>query len=131
MSEAAVQLEQILDKLVRDVEAGVHAMYRGDVRQQTLKSKSDSYRREARDLLLPMIGLTPRSSGSAPTVSAQGSALAPDEVASIMRCIMAWMPMGAPTQASPQSRCVPAAKELMPSWGEREKARLAMKRVSG
>ncbi len=130
MSEATQQLEQILDKLVHDVEAGVHAMYRGDVRQQTLKSKSESYRREARDLLLPLVGV-PSLPRGVPTVSAQGAALAPDEVASIMRCIMAWMPMGVPTQASPQSRCVPAAKELMPSWGERERARLAMKRVSG
>lgn len=131
MSEAARQLEEILDKLVREVEAGVHAMYRGDVRQQTLRSKSDTYRRAARDELLPLIGLEPRPSGSATTSGAQGAALAPDEVAAITRCIMGWLPMGAPTAASPQSRCVPAAKELAPSWGEREKARLAMKRVSG
>jgi hypothetical protein len=44
---------------------------------------------------------------------------------------MAWLPMGAPADASAQSRCIPAAKELAPSWGEREKARTALKRASG
>lgn len=131
MSESERQLEDVLDRLVRDVEASVHAMYRGAVRQETLRSKSDTIRRAARDELLPLIGSSPRPSGSMTTSGAQGAALAPDEVAAITRCIMAWLPMGAPNAASPQSRCVPAAKELAPSWGEREKARLAMKRVSG
>lgn len=131
MSDAERQLDEVLEKLVREVEAGVHAMYRGDVRQQTLRSKSDTYRRTARDELLPLIGASPRPGGSLTTSGAMGAALAPDEVAAITRCIMAWLPMGAPTTASPQSRCVPAAKELAPSWGEREKARLALKRVSG
>lgn len=130
MSETARQLEEILDKLVRDVEAGVHAMYRGDVRQQTLKSKSDTYRKAARDELLPLIGEQPRAS-SATTSGVSGAAMTPDEVTAITRCVMGWLPMGPPTAASPQSRCVPAAKELAPSWGEREKARLAMKRISG
>jgi hypothetical protein len=130
MSEPARQLEDVLDKLVRNVEAGVHAMYRGDVRQQTLQSKSETYRRAARDELLPLIGEAPaRGSGETPAAS-QGSALEADEVAAITRCIMGWMPMGPPTTASPQSRCVSAAKELAPAWGEREKARLAMKRIA-
>lgn len=131
MSEAERQLEEILDRLVHDIESGVHAMYRGTVRQETLRSKSDTFRRAARDELLPLIGSDRRPSGSVSASGAQGAMLAPDEVSAITRCIMGWLPMGAPNAASPQSRCVPAAKELAPSWGEREKARLALKRVSG
>jgi len=132
MSQSEQQLEQILDRLVRDVEASVHAMYRGDHRQNTMAVRSESHRKAARDALLPLIGGTPRSSAAASSAAlANGAVLGPDEVAAMTRCIMAWLPMGAPTEASPQSRCIAAAKELAPSWGEREKARLAAKRLTG
>jgi hypothetical protein len=133
MSQSEQQLEAILDRLVRDVEASVHAMYRGDHRQNTMQVRSETHRKAARDALLPLIGGTPR--GSTPAMSsaplANGAMLGPDEIAAMTRCIMAWLPMGSPTDASPQSRCIAAAKELAPSWGEREKARLAAKRLSG
>ena len=132
MTQAEQQLEQILDRLVRDVEAAVHSMYRGDHRQNTLQVRTDSHRKVARDALLPLVGGTPRGTPSshAPMI-ANGALLGGDEVAAQLRCIMAWMPMGAPSAAPPDSRCVAAAKELAPSWGEREKARLAAKRLSG
>lgn len=130
MSDEARRMEEILDKLVRDVEVSVHSLYRGDVRQQTMKSKGESLKREARDALLPMIGAAGPATGDATPSGAAGALLSPDEVASITRCIMAWLPMGPPNAASPQSRCVAAAKELLPSWGEREKARLAIRRAA-
>jgi hypothetical protein len=129
MSDAARRVEEILEKLVRDVEVSVHALYRGDVRQQTMKSKGETFRKEARDALLPLVGVAP-SIGDARPSGAAGALLSGDEVAAITRCIMGWLPMGPPSAASPQSRCVTAAKELAPSWGEREKARLAIRRAA-
>ena len=133
----AQQLDEILDQLVRNVESGVHAFYRGDHKQNTTQMKSDQHRKVARDALLSLLtgNQTPRGGV---TLGAMGGGsggnaalLAPDEVAAITRCIMGWMPMGAPSAASAQSRCVPAAKELAPSWGEREKARTSVKRSAG
>ncbi|HVX42130.1 MAG TPA: hypothetical protein VHB25_21395 [Gemmatimonadaceae bacterium] len=128
------ELEQVLDRLIRDVEASVHAFYRGDVRQHTQRIRTDSFRNTARDALLPHIGNgAAASSGAAAVASADpspaGSALSADEIVAATRCIMAWLPMGAPATASPQSRCVPAAREMTPTWGEREKARNALKRL--
>ena len=141
MSQSAAQLDEILDQLVRNVEAGVHAFYRGDHKQATVQSKSDQHRRAAREALLPMLrnGAGPDATPRYGTTLGQlgggsgGNAalLAPDEIAAITRCIMAWLPMGTPADASPLSRCIPAAKELAPSWGEREKARTALKRAAG
>jgi hypothetical protein len=131
------QLDEILDQLVKNVEASVHAFYRGDVKQNTGQIRSDQYRKVARESLLSMLGgsMTPRPGT---TLGAMGGGsggnaamLEADEVAAITRCIMGWLPMGVPNVASPQSRCVPAAKELSPSWGEREKARASLKRAAG
>ena len=122
----ASQLEQVLEKLAHDVEASIHAFYRGDVRQHTQRGKTDAFVREARQALQPLVG----GQATATAATAVASPLSADEVAAATRCVMAWMPMGAPNAASPQSRCVPAAKEMLPTWGEREKARLALKRAS-
>jgi hypothetical protein len=129
MSDQARQVEVIIEKLVHDVESSVHAMYRGSVRQATMRVQTDAIRNTAREGLLAMIGEA-RPTGNTAPAPVNASTLAPDEIAAITRCIMAWLPMGAPSTASPQSRCVPAAKELAPSWGEREKARLAVRRAS-
>ena len=140
MSQLAQQLDDILDQLVRNVEASVHAFYRGEHRQNTVQTKSDQHRKAARDALLPLLGSGGSVAAPRPGMTlgqmgggASGDAgmLAPDEIAAITRCIMAWLPMGTPSDASPQSRCIPAAKELAPSWGEREKARSSLKRASG
>lgn len=140
MSQVVQQLDEILDQLVRNVEASVHAFYRGDHRKNTVQTKSDQHRKAARDALLPLFGsgtanMTPRPGATLGQLGggASGNAalLAPDEIAALTRCIMAWLPMGVPSDASPQSRCIPAAKELAPSWGEREKARTSLKRAAG
>jgi hypothetical protein len=131
------QLDDILDHLVKSVEGSVHAFYRGDVKQNTGQVRSDQFRKGARESLMSLLGgsMTPRP-GTTLGVMGGGSTgnaalLEPDEIAAITRCIMGWLPMGVPNVASPQSRCVPAAKELSPSWGEREKARTALKRSAG
>ena len=127
-STSEAQLNSIIEKLVKDVELAVHAMYRGDVRQNTAKVRTDSHRRAAYDALRPLVSAetAPPAGGADP----RGS-LSSDEATSIMRCIAGWLPMGAPNAAAPDSRCVAAARELFPTWGERERARLALKRVYG
>jgi hypothetical protein len=130
MSDPALQVDEVLDKLIREVEASVHAFYRGEVRQHTARVKTDTFRTAARQGLLPLIDANARvSTSGAAAASSTESAFTPDEAAAITRCIMAWLPMGAPTTASKESRCVAAAREMAPTWGEREKARLAMKRT--
>ena len=122
------QLNAIIDKLVKDVELAVHAMYRGDVRQNTAKARTDGHRRAAYEALRPLISTT-----SAPSQSVPGSraAISAGEATAITRCIMAWLPMGAPSSAASDSRCIAAGRELFPTWGEREQAREAVKRLHG
>jgi len=128
MSQLETQLDQVLETLVHDVVAAVHAMYRGDVGQQSAKLKTDVQRTEAREAVLALIGVERPSGDTAPDPVA-ASALSPDEVATITRCILAWLPMGDPRAATPNSRCIPAAREIAPTWGERETARLAIRRA--
>ena len=125
-----MSIDEVLDKLIHDVESSVHAMYRGDVRQNTQRVKTDSIRNAARQALLPLMAPADGNAPTPPPASA-GAALSPDEVVAATRCVLAWLPMGAPNAANPQSRCVPAAREMTPTWGEREKARLALKRAAG
>jgi hypothetical protein len=122
------QLNSIIEKLVKDVELSVHAMYRGDVRQNTARARTDTHRRAAYEALRPLVGDDAAASSASST---GGAALTVDEATAIMRCIMGWLPMGAPNAAAPESRCVAAARELFPTWGERELARQAVKRVHG
>jgi hypothetical protein len=134
------KLEEVIKNLVRDVAAGVHAMYRGDIRQETAQVRMSAFVTQAREALLPLLagssggvsGLDPTSVGSLHPHAPRGSeSLSADEAAAITRCIMAWGPMGNPSEAAPDSRCAPGAKELVPSWGDREKAREALRRLAG
>jgi hypothetical protein len=135
--QVAQHLDDILDQLVKSVEGSVHAFYRGDHKQNTGQVKSDQFRKTARESLLALLGgsMTPRPGTTLGSLgggsSGNAALLEADEIAAITRCIMGWLPMGAPNEASPQSRCIPAAKELAPSWGEREKARSSLKRAAG
>ncbi len=129
MSHVETQLDQVLEQLVHDVEAAVHAMYRGDVRQQTAKLKTDAQRAAARQAVLSIVG-APRSAGDTEPPVIAGSSLSSDEVAAITRCITGWLPMGDPRAATPNARCIPAAREIAPTWGEREKARLSIRRAA-
>jgi hypothetical protein len=66
---------------------------------------------------------------AAPATPLAGS-LAPEDAAALMRCVNAWLSMGAPSTTAPDSRCVPPGRELIPTWGEREKARAALRRLT-
>src|SRR6185436_1890482 len=110
MSQAAQQLDDVLDQLVRNIEASVHAFYRGDHRKNTVQTKSDQHRKAARDALLPLlvngaVSGAPRAGATLGQLgggtSGNAAMLAPDEIAAITRCIMGWLPMGVPTDASP------------------------------
>jgi hypothetical protein len=131
------QLEEVIKTLVRDVAAGVHAMYRGEIRQQTAQVRMSAFVTQAREALLPLLsggarGMQPTSVGSLqPPTLRTSEALSAEEAAAVTRCVMAWGPMGNPSEATPDSRCVPGAKELVPSWGDREKAREAVRRLAG
>ncbi len=130
MSQIETQVDEVLATLVRDVVAAVHAMYRGEVRQQTAKLKTAEQRSTARKALLNLVTLPqPAPNGTEPSPVAVTD-LSPDEVAAITRCIMGWLPMVDPKSAPPDSRCIPGAREIAPSWGEREKARLALRRAA-
>ncbi|MDE3053561.1 MAG: hypothetical protein KGN74_04370 [Gemmatimonadota bacterium] len=128
MSQLESQLDQVLEGLVRDVAAAVNAMYRGEVRQQTAKLKADAQRSEARRAILALIAGPGSPADTAPP-SVAAAALDPDDVAAITRCILGWLPMGDPRTATPNSRCIPGAREIAPAWGERERARLAIRRA--
>lgn len=123
------QLNAVIDKLVKDVELAVHAMYRGDVRQNTARVRTDGHRRAAYEALRPLIG----GATAAPAAVGRpaGSGLTAEESSAITRCIMAWLPMGAPSAAAPDSRCIAASRELIPTWGERDRAHQAVKRLHG
>ena len=133
------KLDEVIKNLVRDVAAGVHAMYRGDIRQQTAQVRMNAFVTQAREALLPLLAspgglapLQPTSVGAfQPPVSAASGALSAEEAAAITRCIMAWGPMGNPSEAASDSKCAPGAKELVPSWGDRERAREALRRLAG
>ena len=133
------KLDEVIKNLVRDVAAGVHAMYRGDIRQQTAQVRMNAFVTQAREALLPLLGgsggltpIQPTNVGSyQPPLAAGSGALSAEESAAITRCIMAWGPMGNPSEAAPDSKCAPGAKELVPTWGDREKAREALRRLAG
>ena len=125
-----MSIDEVLDKLVRDVEASVHAFYRGDVRQNTQRVRTDTFRNAARQSLVTLIAEGGGTTTSVATPSSAGGALTQDEIMAALRCVMAWQSMGAPSLASLENRCIPAAREIVPTWAEREKARLALKRVA-
>src|SRR5919109_3837695 len=131
------KLDEVIKTLVRDVAAGVHAMYRGDIRQETAQVRMSAFVTQAREALLPLLAGAGVSTGQAirvgslqPPMPGGAQPISAEEAAAITRCIMAWGPMGNPAEATPDSRCVPGAKELVPGWGDREKAREALRRLA-
>lgn len=141
------QVERILDKLVKDTMSAMHAMYMGDVRGNTQRARTEVGRNEARQALIDLFGIstkrpsttlpptggavTPSGAGAAMGGAAAGASLTQTEIDALRKCINAWLPMGAPSSATPDSRCIAAGRELVPTWGEREIASAAVKKVSG
>ena len=153
------QVERILDKLVKDTMSAMHAMYMGDVRGNTQRARTEVGRNEARQALIELLGIpstrpstTLPAAGAAVSSSGAGravgggitsgagaavgtgsgtGALSQAEIDALRKCINAWLPMGAPSSATPDSRCIAAGRELVPTWGERELASAAVKKVAG
>lgn len=149
------QLDRILDKLVRDTTAAMHALYMGQVQGNTQRARTDVGRNEARTAIAELFKVpgSRTSSGAGPAVGGRPSQVMPmpgapasaaaseampigtgsltqGDVDVVRKCIMAWLPMGAPSSAAPDSRCIAAGRELVPTWGEREAAREAVKKLS-
>ena len=150
MSELDNKIDEIIRGLVRDVAAGVHGLYRGDTRQQTTQLRLSTFGKEASDRLraairsqvgtpVPGVGI-PTSAGTpgfgTPAVGASGApasqpGLSQEEASALTRCVMAWLPMGGmPNAATPEMKCVAGAREMSPTWGDRETARQALRRLA-
>lgn len=131
-------IDEVLDRLARNVEAAVHAMYRGDVRQQTAKVRTGQLVREAADDLRVRIGVPTPSARPAvanrpAALSVAGAAVgwSREEGEAVMKCVTAWLSMGPPSSTPSDSRCIASAREMVPTWGERERARGALKKITG
>ena len=138
------EFDRLLEKLVRDVESAVHALYRGEVRQSTAKARTEHLVRDARSALKTSaleadptakasgaegrIGPRPRISAPMRAGAALGWTGADSDA--VLRCIMSWLPVGGPSSTTPESKCIPAGKMLVPTWSERERAREAVRRIS-
>ena len=133
----ADELDDVLGKLAKEVELAVHALYRGDMRQATAKARTGHLVRDAAEALRTRGGGV-RGSTAIGTVSpasppsAAGAAVGwnREDGEAVMKCVMAWLPMGAPASALPDCKCVAAGRELTPTWGERERARAALRKVT-
>ncbi len=133
------ETERILAKLAKDVEAAVHALYRGDVRQATARARTDGFVRDAASALravadpAPVAAPTsasPRPSVAAPVPAGASAGWTREEGEAVLKCITAWVPMGPPATTDPASKCVSATRELTPTWGQRELARAAIRKLS-
>lgn len=130
----------ILEQLAKDVEAAVHAMYRGEVRQATTRAKTGQHVAAAKAALeealrggeaRPSTGaVSPAANVGAPVAAGSASGWTSEEANAVMRCITGWLPMGSPQTTLPETKCVAAGKMLVPSWGEREAARAAVRRLA-
>ncbi|MFI5311274.1 MAG: hypothetical protein ACHQQ3_08590 [Gemmatimonadales bacterium] len=139
-------IDQILDKLAKDVEAAVHALYRGEVRQATAKARTGHLVQEARGALSATMGtismvprrtpdtgqkaVSPRPSVFAPALAGAEHGWSKEDSDAVLRCIMAWLPMGGPATTAPDTKCIAAGKMLLPTWGERVRALDAVRRIT-
>ena len=135
---ASTEFDRILDKLAKDVESAVHALYRGEVRQATAKARTDHLVHDARAALAA--ASAPRASEShagptrpsfaAPTRAGERLGWTAEDSDAVLKCITSWLPMGGPGSTTPDMKCIAPAKMLIPTWGERERAREAVKRIT-
>ncbi len=144
----ASDIDQILEKLAKDVEAAVHSLYRGEMRQNTAKARTGHLVQDARAKVANALGAaadavagggavrrptpvatSPRPSASAPMIAGAAYGWTKEDSDAVMRCINAWLPMGGPNSTAPDTLCIAPGKMLIPTWGERERARDAVKRL--
>lgn len=143
MSDTPEAVEEILAKLAKDIEAAVHSMYRGNVGQDTAQVRTEHFVTDARDRITAFLKSSPSANvpGAPPqrfTAAVAASSVggdggdarwSADEAAAVTKCLMAWLPLGLPASAEPDSKCLPSGKELLPTWAERELARAAVRKV--
>ena len=149
---ASNETDLILEKLARDVESAVHALYRGEVRQATAKARTDQLVHEARTALAALRSAggrgptpattpavparpAPRISSPRPAVSAPMHAGAAfgwttEDSDAVLKCIMSWLPVGGPASTASDSKCIAPGRMLIPTWGERERAREAVRLIT-
>jgi hypothetical protein len=143
------EFDRLLEKLVKDVEAAVHALYRGDVRQSTAKARTDHLVNDARVALAAAAvgaaagaaagaklserpsGPSPRPRISAPMRAGVALGWTSEDSDAVIKCILSWLPVGGAASTAPESKCIAAGKMLIPTWGERELAREAVRRITG
>jgi|SRR5579862_604577 len=138
-------VDQILDKLAKDVETAVHALYRGEVRQETVKSRTGNLLQEARSAMRAALegggasapprasgtgSASPRPSVAAPMTAGASIGWTKSDSDAVIKCIMSWLPMGGPASTAPDTKCIAAGRVLLPTWGERERAREAVRRIA-
>jgi len=140
-------IDQILDRLAKDVEAAVHALYRGEVRQATAKARTGHLVQDARGALHAAMGriefaaasptasgtplaVSPRPSSRAPAVAGKDLGWSKEDSDAVLKCIMSWLPVGAPSDTAPDTKCIGAGRMLVPTWGERERARETVRRIT-
>ncbi len=141
-------IEQILQKLAKDVEAAVHSMYRGEMRQNTANARTSHLIRDAQAKVADAVGsaaaavtgeplerptpvaTSPRPSSFAPALAGGSLGWTQQESDAVMKCITAWLPMGGPQSTAPDTLCIAPGKMLIPTWGERERAREAIKKIT-
>jgi hypothetical protein len=139
---ASPDIDKVLEQLAKDVENAVHALYRGEVRQMTAKARTGNFVREAHTAIkaaLEQAGSTvnapqmpsPRPSVAAPVMAGAAVGWSKEEGEAVLKCITAWLPMGPPNTTDPGSRCIAAMRDLTPTWGQRQQAHAAVKRISG
>jgi hypothetical protein len=144
----SADIEQILAKLAKDVEAAVHSLYRGEVRQNTAKLRTGHMIQEASSKVSDAlnaassavggdpvrrptpVAVSPRPSAHAPVVAGGEFGWTTEESNAVLKCINAWLPLGGPNSTPPETPCIGAGKMLVPTWGERERAREAVKKIS-
>lgn len=140
-------IDEILAKLAKDVENAVHSLYRGEMRQNTAKARTGHYVQDAQAKVADAIGAaaaavtgsvgggtapvakSPRPSVSAPAVAGAAHGWSQEESDAVLKCITAWLPMGGPQSTPPDTLCIAPGKMLIPTWGERERAREAVKKI--
>jgi hypothetical protein len=140
-------IDEILAKLAKDVENAVHSLYRGEMRQHTAKARAGQYVLDAQAKVADAIGAaaaavtgavggsaaplaaSPRPSVSAPAVAGAAQGWSQEESDAVLKCINAWLPIGGPQSTPPDTACIAAGKMLVPTWGERERARDALKKL--
>jgi hypothetical protein len=132
----SADIDQILERLAKDVESAVHALYRGEMRQNTAKARTGHLVQDARAKVANALGAAADAVAGGvpprrPTPIAAGAAhgWTTEDSDAVMRCINAWLPMGGPNSTPPDTLCIAPGKMLIPTWGERERAREAVKSI--